>query len=104
MSTTAELIAQLEHSDAGRRRQAALALGSSGDETAAPALVARLGSEANSCVREDLTWATVQMIHATLPAVLAMLVAITIAFSMACFLASIFGKSSLSTVKLIEEI
>lgn len=74
MSTTAELITQLEHPDAGQRRQAALALGSSGDETAAPALVARLGSEANSCVREDLTWATVQMIDATLPAVLAMLI------------------------------
>jgi len=71
--TTQSLIEQLLHPDLGVRRQAALTLGASGDPAAAPALVERLGAEESACVREDVTWATVQLIDAALPRVLALL-------------------------------
>lgn len=72
-NTTNQLIELLTHPDGTQRRQAALALGTSGDPAAVPALVERLGAEEQSCVREDLTWATVQHIDTALPHVLAML-------------------------------
>lgn len=72
-TTTRTLIAQLVDPDLSVRRHAALTLGASGDPAAAPALVARLGAEENACVREDVTWATVQLIDVALPDVLGML-------------------------------
>ncbi|MFT3876371.1 MAG: HEAT repeat domain-containing protein [Propioniciclava sp.] len=71
--TTSHLVSLLTHPDGTERRQAALRLGASGDPEAAAAIVARLDAEADSCVREDLTWATVQLIDAALPDVVAML-------------------------------
>ncbi|MFP5417457.1 MAG: HEAT repeat domain-containing protein [Actinomycetes bacterium] len=71
--TTNQLIELLTHPDGTQRRQAALALGTSADPAAAEALVERLSVESQSCVREDLTWATVQHIDTALPQVLAML-------------------------------
>ncbi len=73
MTNTQMLIDQLTHFDGTQRRHAALALGTSGDPAAVPALVERLSAEEQSCVREDLTWATVQLIDTALPQVLAML-------------------------------
>lgn len=70
---TQALIAQLVDPDLSVRRRAALTLGASGDPAAAPALVARLGAEENAGVREDVTWATVQLIDAALPQVLRLL-------------------------------
>ncbi len=70
---TTRLVSLLSHPDGTERRQAALRLGASGDPAAASAIVARLGVEADSCVREDLTWATVQLIDTALPDVVAML-------------------------------
>lgn len=71
--TTTHLVSLLSHPDGTERRQAALSLGASGDPAVAAAIVDRLGTEADSCVREDLTWATVQLIDSTLPDVVAML-------------------------------
>lgn len=72
-TTTTRLVTLLTHPDGTERRQAALRLGASGDPDAASAIVARLGVEDDSCVREDLTWATVQLIDTALPDVVAML-------------------------------
>lgn len=74
-NTTDQLITLLSHPDGTTRRQAALALGRERDAsgTTANALVERLSVEADSCVREDLTWATVQHIDEALPSVLGML-------------------------------
>lgn len=74
-TNTDQLITLLSHPDGTTRRQAALALGVRRDGTplAADALIERLTVEADSCVREDLTWATVQHIDQALPQVLGML-------------------------------
>ena len=74
-NTIDQLITQLSDIDGTNRRHAALALGREQDPsgTTASALVERLATEADSCVREDLTWATVQHIDTALPEVLAML-------------------------------
>ena len=76
-NNTDRLIAQLTDPDGTNRRHAALALGREQDPsgTTATALVERLATEADSCVREDLTWATVQHIDTALPQVLGMLTA-----------------------------
>lgn len=73
--TTDQLITLLSDPDGTTRREAALALGARHDGTplAANALVERLTVEADGCVREDLTWATVQHIDHALPQVLDML-------------------------------
>lgn len=78
--TTNELIAMLERTPEpgpqgeSMRRGAALALGTSTDPAAAPAILTVLRAEMPGCgVHEDLTWATVQHIDETLPDVLAML-------------------------------
>lgn len=73
MTTTELLINQLTHTDGTQRRHAALALGTSGDRAAVPALIERLSAEEQSCVREDITWAVVQMIDDARPQVEAML-------------------------------
>lgn len=73
MTTTELLINQLTHIDGTQRRHAALALGTAGDRAAVPALVERLAAEEQSCVREDITWAVVQMIDEARPQVQAML-------------------------------
>ena len=74
-TNTDQLITLLSHPDGTTRREAALALGVRRDGTphAANALIERLTVEADSCVREDLTWATVQHIDQALPQVLGML-------------------------------
>ncbi|QIK72319.1 HEAT repeat domain-containing protein [Propioniciclava coleopterorum] len=74
-TNTDQLITLLSHPDGTTRRQAALALGVRHDGTpaAASALIERLVVEGDSCVREDLTWATVQHIDQALPQVLGML-------------------------------
>ncbi|RXW31489.1 HEAT repeat domain-containing protein [Propioniciclava flava] len=76
-NTIDQLITQLSDIDGTNRRHAALALGREQDPsgTTASALVERLATEADSCVREDLTWATVQHIVTALPQVLGMLTA-----------------------------
>ncbi len=73
MTNTQTLIDQLTHVDGTQRRHAALALGTAGDRSAVPALIERLGAEEQSCVREDLTWAVVQLFDEARPQVLAML-------------------------------
>ena len=74
-TNTDQLITLLSHPDGTTRREAALALGVRRDGTphAANALIERLTVEADSCVREDLTWAAVQHIDQALPQVLGML-------------------------------
>lgn len=56
----ASLINQLDSSVGTDRRHAALALGASQDPAIVPALLARLKSETDGRVKEDLTWAIVQ--------------------------------------------
>lgn len=73
MTKTNILINQLNHIDGSARRQAALALGASGDRAAVPALMQRLVAEEQSSVREDLTWAVVQLIDEARPQVQALL-------------------------------
>lgn len=70
---TDTLISALSAADGTTRRQAALALGAAGDPAAVPALVERLVAEADSCVREDVTWATVQLFEHAKDEVLSLL-------------------------------
>ena len=67
MNTAQSLIQALGSPEGTDRRQAALALGALQDADIAPALVARIRIEAESCVREDLTWALVQHAEAAQP-------------------------------------
>lgn len=73
MTKTDTLINQLNHFDGTQRRHAALALGTAGDRAAVPALMDRLRAEEQSCVREDITWAVVQLFDAAQPQVLELL-------------------------------
>lgn len=67
------LIRQLESNVGTDRRHAALALGSMDDPAIVPALLARLTSETDGRVKEDLTWAIVQHAEEANDEILAML-------------------------------
>lgn len=60
MTEVQTLITNLSHDDADARRLAALGLGAARNAVVAPVLLDRIRVEAQSCVREDLTWALVQ--------------------------------------------
>lgn len=68
MNTNTETwITLLSDPDGTQRRQAALQLGGRREPQAAAAIVERLRTEADPHVREDLTWAAVQLIEDTEP-------------------------------------
>lgn len=71
--TTELLVTQLHSDDSATRFDAASLIGIDRVTDAADALAARLGAETDCQVRERVTWATVQVIDAALPAVLALL-------------------------------
>ena len=73
MTTHTGDLTNLTHESRTERARAAMALGAARDHSAADALVERLGVEEDAFVRENLTWATVQVIDAALPAVVAAL-------------------------------
>lgn len=68
--TTDLLIRQLTSDDTATRFDAASLIGIDQVTDAADALVARLGAETDCQVRERVTWATVRVIDAAMPAVL----------------------------------
>ena len=70
---TSTLVTQLTADDASTRLAAAIELGIRHEPGTAPAIVARLGAEQDFHVRENLTWAAVQLIDTALPDVLALL-------------------------------
>lgn len=73
MTDITTLTHQLTSPDPSERLAAALALGGRREAAAAAALVARLAIEDDPYVRENLTWACVQVIDAALPRVLELL-------------------------------
>lgn len=60
MTEVQTYIQNLQHDQADVRRLAALGLGAARDAAVAPVLLERIRVEAQSCVRDDLTWALVQ--------------------------------------------
>ncbi len=67
------LIEELRHPDLNVRSQAALSLGKRGGTDALDALLQALGSEADTLVREDITWALVRMGEAALAPLITLL-------------------------------
>ena len=70
---TLTLATELTNPDRNARAAAAMELGTRRDLSAAEAVVAQLAVEEDAFVRENLTWASVQLIEASLPLVIALL-------------------------------
>lgn len=73
MTEVQTYIQNLRHDDGDVRRLAALGLGAAKDPAVTPVLLDRIRVEAQSCVRDDLTWALVQHADEASDELLAML-------------------------------